>query len=130
MPRWNFRDRRAGERIRDGASSPTTLHTVWTCSLAAHSYDVVLMNPPFGAMPTSMLPYITENYPESRNDIYACFVARAAELLDGLGQIGQITSSTCLSLDHLSDWRQQFFFGRTRLGVLADLGSGVLDGQR
>jgi hypothetical protein len=116
------------ENARRRLFADDAAHGLELLRLAEQKYDVVLMNPPFGAMPTSMLPYITENYPESRNDIYACFVARAAELLDGLGQIGQITSSTCLTLDHLSDWRQQFFFGRTRLGVLADLGSGVLDG--
>ena len=40
------------------------------------SFDVVLMNPPFGEKPPPLEQYIKTHYEDAKNDIYAAFVLR------------------------------------------------------
>lgn len=103
-------------------------HGVALLSVAEKKFDTVLMNPPFGSATSRSTDYIDAHYPDGRNDIYACFVSRAVELLSPGGAAGQITSSTCLTLDHLEQWRLRCFFGISELCLVSDLGSEVLDG--
>ena len=44
--------------------------------LCQKQYDVVLMNPPFGAASKPSKNYIDKTYPRTKNDIYAAFVER------------------------------------------------------
>ena len=44
--------------------------------LCRKQFDVVLMNPPFGAMPESLKGYTLEQFPFSKNDIYTSFIER------------------------------------------------------
>jgi len=95
--------------------------------LLRQSYDVVLMNPPFGAPSKPAKPYIDANYPRSKADIYAAFVERGLELLTPRGMLGAITSRTGLFLTSYKKWREEILLGEAKLTALADLGYGVLD---
>ena len=46
-------------------------------------FDVVLMNPPFGAASSGAKAYIGQAYPRTKNDLYAAFVERGLELVYG-----------------------------------------------
>lgn len=90
-------------------------------------YDVVLMNPPFGAASTPSKAYIDRTYPRTRNDVYAAFVERGLELLRPRGFLGAITSRTGFFLSSFQKWREDILLKETEILAFADLGYGVLD---
>ena len=91
-------------------------------------YDVVLMNPPFGAASLRAKKWIAGAYPRSKNDLLACFVERGVEMLVPKGKLGAITSRTAFFLSSYERWRKEVVLGMARPTVYADLGAGVLDG--
>jgi hypothetical protein len=90
-------------------------------------YDVVLINPPFGAASEASKAYIKRAYPRTKNDLYAAFVERGLELLHPSGYLGAITSRTGFFLSSFQKWREEILLQEARLITLADLGYGVLD---
>ena len=96
--------------------------------LSRKRYDVVLMNPPFGASVPSVKKYLGHRYVFTKNDLYAAFVERGLSLLHGAARLGAITSRTGFFLGTFQDWREQLLLKACRLIVMADLGSDVLDG--
>lgn len=91
-------------------------------------YDVVLMNPPFGEAPLGARGYLYSSIPETARDLVAGFISRGTELLCAHGILGAITNRTVFFSDFLEEWRSVVFGGgRAGLGVMADLGYGVLD---
>ena len=88
------------------------------------AFDVVVMNPPFGAPTESTYSIIRDCYRGSHNDIYASFVARATELAPR-GYVGCISSRSFLLSPRLEHYRVNIVL--SRLNVLADLGWGVMD---
>lgn len=95
--------------------------------LARVSFDVVVMNPPFGASSIGVKGYLTAAFPDSSNDLLAVFVDRGLELLRRGGRLGAITSRTCFFLTSFADWRTKVVLDRAALEVIADLGQGVMD---
>ncbi len=95
--------------------------------LCRRKYDVVLMNPPFGAPAKDSKAYIDRTYPRSKNDIYAAFVERGVEWLRWRGMLGAITSRTGFFLTSFRRWREEILLGEARPTAVADLGQGVLD---
>lgn len=90
-------------------------------------YDVVVMNPPFGALTSSTKAQLTEAYPNSKNDLLAIMVERGLDLLRCGGYIGAITSRSCFFLSSFQKWREAVVLGIARPEVIADLGFGVMD---
>ncbi|MFT0546052.1 BREX-1 system adenine-specific DNA-methyltransferase PglX [Allopusillimonas ginsengisoli] len=95
--------------------------------LCREVFDVVVMNPPFGALSLGVKEYLTETYPDSRNDLLGIFVDRGLNLLRRGGRLGAITSRTCFFLTSFTDWRKKVVLGRSGIEVIADLGQGVMD---
>jgi hypothetical protein len=95
-------------------------------SVAEKLFDVVLMNPPFGAGSTRGKAYLERSYPRAKKDLYAAFVERGIELLDECGRLGAITSRTGFFLSSFQAWREETL-ASTLPVVFADLGHGVLD---
>ncbi len=95
--------------------------------LCREVFDVVVMNPPFGALASNTKDQLTKAYPRSKNDLLAIFVERGLELLRAGGRIGAITSRTCFFLSSFQKWREQLVLGIARPEVMADLGYGVMD---
>lgn len=90
-------------------------------------FDVVVMNPPFGALAASTKTQLSKAYPKSKNDLLAIFVERGLELLREGARIGAITSRTCFFLTSFQKWRQDVVLGIGRPDVVADIGLGVMD---
>lgn len=90
-------------------------------------FDVVVMNPPFGAPTGSSKSQINKAYPSSKNDLLAVFVDRGIALMRKGGRIGAITSRTCLFLSSFQKWREDVVLGAARPELVADLGLGVMD---
>ena len=95
--------------------------------LFVEPFDVVLMNPPFGAASPGAKAYIEREYPRTKNDLYAAFVERGLEVLRPRGMLGAITSRTGFFLISFRRWREEVLLQEARLTAMADLGYGVLD---
>jgi 23S rRNA G2445 N2-methylase RlmL len=90
-------------------------------------FDVVLMNPPFGAGSLAAKKELGKSYPRTKNDLYAAFVERGIELLHPRGFLGAITSRTGFFLSSFQKWREEILLKEAPPTVFADLGYGVLD---
>ncbi|MDN8103945.1 Eco57I restriction-modification methylase domain-containing protein [Burkholderia multivorans] len=95
--------------------------------LCREVFDVVVMNPPFGALASGTKDQLAKAYPRSKNDLLAIMVERGLELLRAGGRIGAITSRTCFFLSSFQKWREHVVLGIARPEVMADLGHGVMD---
>jgi len=91
-------------------------------------FDVVLMNPPFGAGSLKAKKVFEATYPKTKNDVYAAFVERGIQLLVNRGMLGAITSRTGFFLSSFQKWREDIILATAPPLVFADLGQGVLDG--
>ncbi|MCP4384520.1 MAG: SAM-dependent methyltransferase [Hyphomicrobiales bacterium] len=103
-------------------------HGVALLELMRDRYDVVLMNPPFGAGSLKAKKVFDKAYPRTKNDVYAAFVERGIELLVPHGMLGAITSRTGFFLSSFQKWREEIILDTAPPLVFADLGQGVLDG--
>jgi hypothetical protein len=90
-------------------------------------FDVVLMNPPFGAGCLGARREFEKGYPRTKNDLYAAFVERGIQLLHPHGLLGAITSRTGFFLSSFQKWREEILLKEAPPIVVADLGYGVLD---
>jgi len=92
-----------------------------------HRFDVVLMNPPFGAPSAPSKSYMDKTYPRTKNDVYAAFVERMLQLLHNRGFIGIISSRTGFFLSSFTKWREEILMQEASLHSVADFGFGVLE---
>ena len=90
-------------------------------------FDVLVMNPPFGAPAISTKEELACRFPFSKNDLLASFVERAIDLTRIGGKVGAITSRTCFFLSSFQKWREEVILRHSRPEVMADLGLGVMD---
>jgi Eco57I restriction-modification methylase len=90
-------------------------------------FDVVLMNPPFGAGSLAAKKEFEKGYQRTKNDVYAAFVERGIQLLQPHGLLGAITSRTGFFLSSFQKWREEILLKEAPPVVFADLGYGVLD---
>ena len=90
-------------------------------------FDVVVMNPPFGALSVSVKDTLAESYPASKNDLLSIFVERGLRLLRSGGRVGSITSRTSFFLTTLQRWREEVVLSIGKPEVFVDLGIGVMD---
>lgn len=88
------------------------------------SFDVVVMNPPFGLPSLDSASYINQNYSGAHNDIYCTFVSRALNLCRS-GYVGCISSSSFLLSPRLEAFRENSIL--PNLVCVADFGLGVMD---
>ena len=90
-------------------------------------FDVVLMNPPFGAASLAAKKEFERTYPRTKNDIFAAFVERGIQLLYPGGLLGALTSRTGFFLATFQKWREEILLEDAPPVVFADLGYGVMD---
>ena len=90
-------------------------------------FDVVVMNPPFGALSAGTKAHLLKAYPLTKNDLLGIFVERGLELLRNGGRIGAITSRTCFFLSSFTDWRSSVVLKSSNPEIVLDLGLGVMD---
>ena len=134
--------RKAEERLRNGLTdfaqaaqatyqgrlfSRDALQGLRLIDLTSGVFDVVVMNPPFGALAANSKDELAKVYPKSKSDLLAIFVERGLGLLRAGGYLGAITSRTCFFLSSFQKWREDVVLGIARPEVMADLGHGVMD---
>ena len=92
-------------------------------------YDVVLMNPPFGAASEASAGEIDRCYPISRVNVYSAFVERGIDLLLSGGRLGVISPRSGFFLSSFEKWRQRVVLEKGILCGAVDLGYGVLEAK-
>ena len=95
--------------------------------ICSKRYDTILMNPPFGASSRGSKSYIESRYPNTKGDILANFIERALCLMTRQGRIGAISSRTPFFLGSFEKLRTEILGKVGHIGLLADLGEGVLE---
>jgi len=90
-------------------------------------YDVVLMNPPYGAMPPRCKEYARKHYPRTHSDYYAAFIEQAVDLCREGGYVGALTGRTFLFLRSFQKLREEILRWEALPEVVWDLGFNVLD---
>jgi hypothetical protein len=60
--------------------------------LCRKSYDLILMNPPFGEPSKGTRLLFNSSFPKTSNDLFAAFTERSISLLEDQGLIGEISS--------------------------------------
>jgi len=96
-------------------------------SLCRNRYDVILMNPPFGASSRDSKDYIENRYPNTKGDVLANFIERTLDLLVKQGRVGAISSRTPFFLGSFEALRTEILGKVGHIRLLADLGEGVLE---
>lgn len=95
--------------------------------LCQETFDVIVMNPPFGDSSVNVKSYIDDHYPKSKGNLLANFIERSRALLRNNGYLGAIVSRTCFYLKSFSSFRKKVLIENFSLNCFADLGQGVLD---
>ena len=95
--------------------------------LCREVFDVVVMNPPFGALASNTKEELSKAYPSSKSDLLAIFVERSLELLRENGLVGAITSRAPFYLSSMESWRKSVVYEKGTPQLFADLGMGVMD---
>ena len=106
--------------------------------LLTHSYDVALMNPPYGSMPEACKDYcrgnrkrrIIAHYPASGNNLYSAFIERCLDLITDDSFIGMLTSQTFMYLSTFKHTRFKILNQSCLIELLCDTGFDVLDGAK
>ncbi len=95
--------------------------------ILSRHYDVVVMNPPYGAFIPKVKDFVKVAYPLTANDIYATFIDRATQLTEPEGYVGALVSATFVNLTSFEKLRTEILLKRNPLMVMLDLGFGILD---
>lgn len=91
------------------------------------SYDVVVMNPPYGAFVPRVKDFIKTAYPLTYNDIYAAFIDRATQLIEPGGYVGALVARTFVAQVTARRLREEILLKNNPLVLMLDLGQGILD---
>ncbi|QOW09784.1 BREX-1 system adenine-specific DNA-methyltransferase PglX [Kaistella flava (ex Peng et al. 2021)] len=95
--------------------------------LCRKRYDVIVMNPPFGAASKNSKKYIEDNYSLSKADLASVFIDRMLLMLSNDANLGSITTRTIFFLSTYSAWRRKYILEENQIQTMIDLGGGVLD---
>ena len=95
--------------------------------LCRQHYDVIVMNPPFGAPADGSREVMGSLYPTTKREIIGMFIQRAQQLLTQTGYVGAISSRTLFFQSSSEKWRDQVVYSGERMPVFLDLGPNVMD---
>ncbi len=93
----------------------------------SRSYDVVVMNPPYGSFVPNVKDFVSAYYPLTSSDLYSAFIERATQLAEPEGYVGALVSSTFITNRSHEKLRTEILLKKNPLIVLLDLGEGILE---
>ena len=79
----------------------TLLPIVHSAELLSRQYDAVVTNPPYMGskdMDEKLSNYVKSNFPDSKADLFACFIERCAQGTTSRGALGMITQQSWMFL--------------------------------
>jgi len=118
---------KAGGDFADQLFAEDTARGLKLLQMLSRHYDVVVMNPPYGAFVPKVKDFVKAAYPLTSNDIYAAFIDRATQLTEPEGYVGALVSKTFVNLTTFEKLRTEILLKRNPLIAMLDLGIGILD---
>ncbi len=95
--------------MADSASAVQILKPlVKQAKILARKYDIVVTNPPYmggSGMNDKLSRFVKDNYPDSKSDLFAVFIERCGELLNGSGYQAMITQHAWMFLSSFEKLR-------------------------
>ena len=116
-----------GELNRDPALE-ILLPIVRCAELLSRQYDAVVTNPPYmggSGMDKTLSDFVKKNYPDSKADLFACFIERCGTLANGRGFFGMITQQAWMFLSSYENLRKKLSLQETV--NMAHLGARAFD---
>lgn len=114
-----------GRAVRRRLFAEDTARGFAFIDLCRKSYDVALMNPPFGLAPRMVFDIHKKLYADSYVELYAQMVTRSMALLNSSGCLGAISSRSFMTISRLRQYRRKTVLAG--ISLLADLGASVMD---
>lgn len=104
----------------------TLLPFIQTAQAMAQNYNVVVTNPPYmgsGGMSAKLSSYVTKNYPEGKNDLFAVFMQKCNQMTKTNSFQAMITQNSWMFLSTFENLRKSFsktdFVNMIHLGARA-----------
>jgi len=98
--------------------------------LCGETFDVIVMNPPFGEPSVLAADYLDKSYPSWNQNILCAFILRCIKVLKKGGVIGAIFDKTALIKSTYQKFREVSLYKDVNPIAMVDLGWGVLDGAQ
>ena len=106
--------------------------------LLTQTYDIALMNPPYGIMPEACRDYckgnrrkrIVAQYPITGNNLYSAFIERCIDIIGDDCLLGMLTSQTFMFLSSFKKCRIEVINAQAPPEIICDTGYDVLDGAK
>lgn len=93
-------------------------------NLCRKSYDLVLMNPPFGEATKNAFDYYEKNYTKWNRNILCCFLERMHQKSEIIASVYDRTIAVKATYE---DFRRSILLSKAQILTITDLGWGVLD---
>ncbi len=95
--------------------------------LLAAQYDAVVMNPPYmgsSGMNAPLKKHVKDNYPDAKENLFACFIERCCLLAKEVGQSALVTMHNWMFLSSFQKLRDRLLKLKT-ISTMAHLGAGA-----
>lgn len=119
---------KTGQLSLEDTSYDTRLNTWNFKRLLAQKYDIVVTNPPYmgsSGMGAKMSDFVKNNYPDSKNDLFAVFIEKCGELLKSTGYQAMITQHSWMFLSSYEKLRGKLI--RRDIVNMAHLGARAFE---
>jgi len=100
---------------------------VQQAGLLAAQYDAVVMNPPYmgsSGMNAPLKKYAKDNFPDAKENLFACFIERCCLLAKDVGQSALVTMHNWMFLSSFQKMRERLLRVKT-IKTMAHLGAGA-----
>ncbi len=91
-------------------------------SLLSQKYDVIMMNPPHGRVPSKTKEYLNNQYPKTKSDYYSAFLQQAVDLCKYGGFIAALTGRSLLITKSFQWLREKLLPDNAPPEIVLDLG--------
>ncbi len=83
---------------------------VQVTQVMAQKYDVVVTNPPYmggNGMGSNLSEYVKKNYPDTKSDLFSCFIEKGFSLTKNTGFVAMITMESWMFLSSFEKMREK-----------------------
>lgn len=117
----------AGHSFREQLFARDAAQCLKLIDLCTKRFDVIVMNPPFGAPADGSRDTLSKLYPTTRKEIIGMFILRMLRLLKPHSYLGAISSRTIFFQSSSKKWRDEVLYVNSSMPVFLDLGLNVMD---
>ena len=117
-----------GDELNRDPALEILLPIVRCADLLSRQYDAVVTNPPYmggSGMDKTLSDFVKKNYPDSKADLFACFIERCGTLANERGFFGMITQQAWMFLSSYENLRKKLSLQETV--NMAHLGARAFD---